>query len=249
MQFAFITGMGRSGTKFVASLLNECAGLHAAHESIGHREFWLLSWYLPGAVYARPFLRQAREALEARAAAPLYVDVNGMLQHCVPELRDAFGEAPVFHLVRDPRKVVRSIYIRRNDADTHIVPKEGGALARWLREDKLYQVCWNWADVTGRLLAQDTRLVRFEDVVSDYGLLRRQLLEPLGAELPESRWRRAVQRRVNATRPPWIRRAYSFLRGKPYVNDYLPPFEAWTPQQQQVLLSVCGEAMRRCGYL
>ncbi len=247
MEYAFITGMGRSGTKFLASLLGR-TNAHARHEHIGNREFWLLSWYLQEQEYTIPYLERESHKLESAFREGLFIDVNGMLHHCVPALHKIFRPRCVLHLVRDPRAVVRSLYTRRNDADVHVVPKDRDALESWLDGDKLYQVCWNWAETTRRLLDQDTQLIRFESIISDYSYTVQNLFEPLGLEMPEPEWHEAVTSPVNATRPAATRRLYAWFRGKPFIRESLPPWPLWSDSQKEILLSVCGDVMSRCGY-
>jgi hypothetical protein len=61
MKYIFITGMGRSGTKFVASVLDSLQDADARHEYIGDKECTLLSWYLPEDVYAVSYLRKIKQ--------------------------------------------------------------------------------------------------------------------------------------------------------------------------------------------
>ena len=249
MNYAFITGMGRSGTKFLTSLLSASPDATTVHEHIGNREFWLLSWYLPTATYAIPYLERSRKKIETTFNDRLFIDVNGMLQNCAPALRQVFSPVEVFHLVRDPREVVRSVFIRRNENDIHLVPLEKEELAQWLDGDKFYQVCWNWAQTTEKLLSEETRMIKLENVIDDFIRLKSDLLDPLGLVLSQDRWKEIVGGKVNATRPAWYRKLYARAKGKTYVKESLPPFSHWTSTQKQMLLDVCGKAMERCGYL
>ena len=81
MKYAFVTGMGRSGTKFLAELLSMTPECKATHEFIGGREFSLLSWYIKAADYAVPYLRRARQRIESEANGEcVFIDVNSYLQ-------------------------------------------------------------------------------------------------------------------------------------------------------------------------
>ena len=60
MRYAFVTGMGRSGTKFLSSLLSIDNNAISNHEYIGNREYWLLSWYL-GNIYQNVILKNAKK--------------------------------------------------------------------------------------------------------------------------------------------------------------------------------------------
>ncbi len=248
MNTAFVTGMGRSGTKLFAALLASCSGARAEHEYIGDREFWLLSWYLPADVYAEPYLKRVRERLDRSGDDRLFIDVNGRLQNCVGTLRSVFSPVAVFHLVRDPRDVVRSLYHRRVESNVHLAPRDRQGMRRWLDGDKFYRICWNWAQATQSLLDSDTRLIRFEDMVSDYAAFRRSVLEPLGLDLPESGWRRIAGTRVNETRSAAWRRLYARVKGKSFVAERLPPYAGWNEEQKRMFADVCGPVMERAGY-
>jgi hypothetical protein len=246
-RYAFFTGMGRSGTKFVTSLLSHCTEANVVHENIGNREYWLLAWYL-GRDYQVAFLEKEKLRIEKIYPKNLFVDVNGYLQHSVETVQELFKPVRVFHLVRDPRNVVRSLYTRRHDGDTHIVPKSDHEIRQWLEGDKFYQVCWNWADTTRRLLTQDTYLVRFEDIQSDYETFSKQILTPLGLNLPAEKWDEVRNTKVNETKPAWYRKLYARYKGKRYISDRLPPYQDWSPKQKEIFESVCGKIRNQCGY-
>ncbi len=247
MNHAFITGMGRSGTSFVARCLSGLPHTDVGHERLGDREFWLLSWYLQGTAYATTYLERERRRLEP-FGDELYVDVNGYLQNAVPALREVFPDCEVFHLVRDPRAVVRSLYSRRGSRSVDLVPRDDPSIRDWLGADKFSQICWNWASTTRLLLEQETRLIRLEDLTGDYELFRDLLLAPLGREMSREAWDRIRNARVNRTRSPLYRRLYAWLKGKEYVQDRLPPFSRWNDRQREVFEELCGELLPVLGY-
>lgn len=249
MKYFFVTGMGRSGTKFLAALLQEINGVHSEHEFIGNREFWTLSHYLPHDVYAIPYLEKTKNEIENSFHEPVFIDINSMLHHCVPALEEVFKPAVIFHLVRDPRSVIRSLYSRRSDKNIHIVPKTKPGIEKWLKSDKFYQVCWNWNDATQKLLSENTTLIRFEDLLSDYDYFNRNILQPSGMSLPIEQWSKTVSHKVNETKPKVYRFVYARLRGKDFVEDELPAFEEWPDSLKKTMYDTCGETMKACGYL
>lgn len=249
MKYVFITGMGRSGTKFLASLLNHIEGIQAEHEFIGNREFWLLSWYLPHDVYAEVYLEQIKKAIEKEPRQKLFIDVSSMLQNCVPALNKVFAPAKIFHLVRDPRNVVRSLYTRRNEKNIHLVPKTKEEMEKWLDGDKFYQICWNWKTTTEKLLSEDTSLIRFEDIVSDYKIFNNKLLQSLQLEMKEFQWSEIVSKKVNETKSKFYRKVYSKLKGKDFIEAELEPFDKWDENRKKILYDVCGDTMKKCGYV
>jgi hypothetical protein len=246
-KYIFITGLGRSGTSFLTRLLSGHPNVYAGHEYIGNREFWLLSWYL-GSAYSKEYLQRAKVSIELNFNESTFIDVNGRLQNCVPELKHIFQTESVLHLVRDPRKVVRSLYMRRNDSNVHLVPKNQTELSRWMDEDKFYQVCWNWARTTEQLLDLGIPLLNFEKLIGDYKYCKVNLMDVAGIQIDEETWKARSAEKVNKTLPKWYRYLYSRAKGKTFVQDVLPDFEAWTPHQKNVFFDVCGPAMERAGY-
>ena len=59
-KYTFITGMGRSGTKFLSQLLQLDSNYMVKHEEIGNREFLLASWYI-GQAYTTPYLKGEKQ--------------------------------------------------------------------------------------------------------------------------------------------------------------------------------------------
>jgi Sulfotransferase domain len=246
-QYIFITGLGRSGTSFLTRLLSGHPNVYAGHEYIGNREFWLLSWYL-GKVYNTEYLKRVKTQIDQKFSETTFIDVNGRLQNCVPELMEIFQPKAVLHLVRDPRKVVRSLYIRRNDNNVHLIPKDKNEISRWLDEDKFYQVCWNWARTTEHLLNQGIPVLNFEKLIGDYDYCKANLLDVAGIQMDQQTWKARSIEKVNKTQPKWYRYLYSRLKGKPFVEDTLPEFSEWAPSQKIVFFEVCGPIMERVGY-
>lgn len=246
-RYVFITGLGRSGTTFLTNLLSGHPGIFSGHEYIGDREFWLLSWYL-GSEYSEEYLKRVKQSIEHKHSENTFIDVNGRLQNCVPELKHVFNNPTVLHLVRDPRKVVRSLYIRRNDKNIHLLPKDRHEISRWLDEDKFYQVCWNWARTTQHLLDQKLPVLLFEKLTGDFGYCKTQLLDVAGITMDEPEWQRRSAIRINKTYPKWYRYLYAKAKGKTFVEDELPEFEYWTPVQKNVFFEVCGPIMDLVGY-
>jgi len=248
MDYVFFTGMGRSGTKFLTTLLGQIPGVHSVHEFIGKREFQLLSWYLDGNSYTIPYLERAKKNIESEFKEGIFIDINGFLQNSAPELKIVFAPKKVFHFVRNPKAVVRSYFTRRNESDIHLVPKNRTELEKWLDSDKFYQICWNWSNTTTQLLDAQTDLILFEKVTTDFTYFKSHILEPLNLVLPIQDWKVAVEKKVNKTHSKHYRWLYAKLKGKTYVEDELPPYEQWPDKYRQQFEELCGPAMKRCGY-
>ena len=250
MKYLFVTGMGRSGTQFLAHLLEHVSNVKVCHEGIGNREFWLMSWYL-GEAYAIPYLEQVRAQIEADHATQnisYFIDVNGYLQHAVPALRTVFQEASIVHLVRDPRKVIPSIYLRRNEQSIDLLPKDPEDLKWWIKASKFEQICWNWMHTTQTLLQQDTILLNFEKVLQDFDYFHERVLRPHRLSLNKSHWMSAKSQKKNQTRSQLFRYLYAKLKGKAFVPNQPIPYEEWTPIQMEQFSSICGPIAQQVNY-
>ena len=248
MKYCFITGMGRSGTTFVANLLRRVENIQVRHEHIGNREYWLLSWYLPGDTYAIPYLERCKKKIDSLQSCSYFIDVNGYLQNSVPYLREVFNPEVIFHLVRDPRTVIPSLYIRRSDNNIHLIPKEREEVEKWLDGDKFQKICWNWTSTTRLLLSQNTPLLQFEKLINDFDYLSEKLLSPLNISLSRAVWMDLKSTKVNKTRNKLFRFVYAKLKGKEFVKDRLPSYDLWSAEQKTIFGEICGNTMKMVGY-
>jgi hypothetical protein len=248
LNYLFITGMGRSGTTFLADLLNKIDGVSAGHERIGNREYWLLSWYL-GSNYSVPFLNKEKQVIDQQqAGAKMYVDVNSYLQNSTSELKTVFGTENVLHLVRDPKEVVRSIYTRRNDFDIHLLPKSEKEVSEWLAADRFFQVCKNWQLAMDQLVGNGIPVIQFEKITSDFAYLKQYLLEPYGLNLTESRWNETRTKKANKTPKKAYRFLYAKVKGKQFQPDELSKFDTWPAEYQQIFNDLCKDYSVKLGY-
>jgi len=257
MRMFFIMALGRSGTKFLASLL--------AHDRRGrvHHEPYPLDPRLIVLRYAGGFDAVLGNLLQERFAALLpgagqaefYGEINSYLRYEVDWLRSRFD--PLFvHLVRDGRDFVRSAYIRGVytplEPDGPIVPKDGDPYAgEWPRMSRFQRLCWYWMHTNEFLATKIAAAVRFEDVLRDYALFREKILEPTGVRVSEQLWRREVERPKNTSQGFRLRsRLVGLLRGKRSIPDLrpLPPWQEWNDDMTGQFNAICGRTMDRFGY-
>jgi hypothetical protein len=236
----FVLGIGRSGTTFLADLLDRVEKASVQHEPLD-RDFRAHQEAFRDPERAFDYVDRFRApdiCLRAQAEdAEVYGEVNSVLRRHAEALQAAFPEAGFLHLVRDGRDVVRSMYsataMLEGDPNTQdIYPREGDPYAdEWPQMSRFERVCWYWR-VENRYLRQYIdAFVRFEDVLASHEGFREGLLEPLGLELPEPVWAEAVDRPKNPTR------------------DYdLPAWPDWNEERKQAFAEICGEEMRAFGY-
>jgi len=250
MDYIFFLGSGRSGTKFTGRFMKSIDNtLISEHEYIGNRNFSLLSYYLKNTNYSRIFLSKVKEEIESSFNGEVFSDSNGYLSFASKTLEEVFKPKKIYHLVRDPRMVVSSLLVRRDPARLQPMPNDDASLERWINSDILYQICWNWNNVTSHLIEHHYELLHFEKLISDYEYCREKILNPLGKQMTKEKWESIVNQKVNKTRGKMFRFLYSKIKQKHYENRELIPFEQWSDADQKVLIEVCGENMKKLGYL
>lgn len=232
--------LGRSGTSFLADLLARAEGARVRHEPRGEDlGAWRRARSSPEA--AAPYLERFALPdvyLRERDADPeTYGEVNSYLRRHADALRSVLPGTRVFHLVRDGRDVVRSMYARatltpEDEATAGLLasgeldgPAAGGEPTRFER------LCRYWRDENAWLRERTECTVRLEDLVEDYGRFREELLEPLGLEVGHAAWSETVDRPANVTEE----------------HELAPP-EAWSGERARRFWEVCGEEMERYGY-
>jgi hypothetical protein len=257
MRTFFILALGRSGTHFLATLL--------AQDGRGrvHHEPWPLDSRLMVLRRAGGFGKAIEPLLEERFAelmpaegeAAFYGEVNSYLRYEAEWLRSRFDPV-LIHLVRDGRDFVRSSYIRgvytRNEPDGPILPRDDEPwAAEWGAMTRFDRLCWYWAHTNERLAATVGNPVRFEDLLRDYGIFRRRVLEPTGVEISEGTWRREIDHPRNTSRRYKMKTAaVRLLRGSDHLPrfDPLPPWREWDAARTARFWEICGPTMKRLGY-
>ncbi len=248
MKYIFITGMGRSGTTFLASLLKNLNNTYAGHEMIGQREFWLLSWYLSETAYVTEFLQRAKSKIESSVQKDYYIDVSPYLQYATDDLDKIFQPEAILHIVRHPKEVIRSLYTRRNERETHLLPKDKIEIQRWLDADRFEQICWNWKHAVGNLLDKKIPVIRFEDLISNYDYFNEKLIRPFGFTLTEENWNNVKSKKVNKTHGSIYRFIYARIKGKVFQPDELPEYSHWPEAFKKTFQDYCEPGMKQLGY-
>ena len=242
MQFVIITGMGRSGSTFLAHLLDQSDAQEARHEHFAGRTFLHLSYYVPDHPFLHQALRRQRDALGAKLpAGAKLVDVNPWLRYGMGVVREVLGAPPCFQLVRDGRKVVSSMYRQKSytpeEKSLPLLPDAPETLAAWPGWSRFERLCWLWQRSVRGLLEQQIPTIRLETLLEDYDYLRRHLLEPGGLALDRAVWEGLRHRPLNRGRP----RLANLLRGR--AVDL-----RWSDDHERRFQTICGETMAAVGY-
>jgi len=191
----FVTGHGRSGTLWLARVLNRCdPTVNVHHEPLGQFDAArYAAAYERGAPATERWLRQRVTRMERiweRHPDQGYAEVNSYLRYCVPRLREVF-DVPVAALVRDGRYVVRSMLARGCYTRAGYPPIQPPQSM-----SPFAACCWYWADTYRRLIPLGVRFWRLEDVNARWPSFR-SLCNEVGLDADRGVWTANVNRRAN----------------------------------------------------
>lgn len=233
-----IVSTGRTGTTWLAKLLATIPGVLATHEPVRHEQFaWAKAFSDVGAArrYAEFRMRYIR-AEYLRLGCSVYVEANGALRRHVQALKQIDPSLYIPHVVRDGRDLVTSVMNRPSItvADPyyhfHDITGEfvGGAVSP---QTKFEKACWLWKIENEFMAEHCDYTVRFEDMMTDYGVFCKAFCEPIGVTLSYDRWSKSLRKVENATR-----------------DVAFPGWEGWSDEHKRYFLDCCGDAMRKFGY-
>jgi hypothetical protein len=241
LEVFFILSVGRSGSMFLANLLNQAPESQVCHEPT-RADFaaYVEAFYDENAAidYLQRF-RKKEIYLRIREENPrTYGEVNtNMRRHC-NALEQEFPNLTLIHLVRDGRDVVRSMMSRRTfqpwdpvTSQIHPLDVEGEWAKTWPQMKRFEKACWYWMIENRFLRRRIGRVTQFERLISDYGYFASHLLAPLGLTISQSEWEVAKRRPKNVTR-----------------QYQIPHWSEWDDEKKQAFEKICGAEMRANGY-
>lgn len=234
-----ITGLGRSGTVFLAELLDLIPNYAVYHETAADRDAMTTAYQDSAAAYQ--YLRTKRRfTVTGRILTTgciTYGEVNSYLRYHVEALMKDWN-VTILHLVRDGRDVVRSMmnrqtYTERDSKHSgRITPRPDDPwYEAWPTMDRFARLCWYWSATNEHLLRYRLSLIRFEDIISCFDKFENQVMRPINAYLPYEVWDQRRQQRRNVSEKP------SF-----------PKWPNWTTIQQECFNEICGATMARLNY-
>jgi len=223
-----ITGHGRTGTLWLARLLDKCdPSVHVHHEPLAQFDAARYAQVYDGTLDAAEFVRQRQprmERIQQRHPDDGYAEVNSYLRYCVPALRDAFPDTPVLALVRDGRFVVRSLLARGCYQRPGYPPIEPPG-----KMSPFAACCWYWADTYRRLVEERVMAYPLEVLNESFASFA-ILCGMVGIEADHDVWLRFAGKRANVG-----------------VESDAPP--VWTFDEAETFARVAGDVQEWFGYL
>lgn len=197
----FVTGMGRSGTKWLADVLNQDDSVRVHHEPIGLDRDACYAARRGGLNIGR-FFRVRRERMEEIYNLDRdnrdnrdnrdYAEVNSYLRYMALNLENEF-KCPVVGLVRDGRATIRSLINQK------VYQIDGYPPLRPPPELSYFgRVCWYWADAYEILLDSSVPVFRLEKLNTSYQYFS-VLCSILSVEVTKDQWAKYAGHRVNAS--------------------------------------------------
>jgi hypothetical protein len=227
----FITSIGRSGTKFLSTLLNQCEDTLVLHEPVirdRSKQRDCFNNQKKSYEYIHNFRKDV--IINKAKGYKNYGEVNGLLRRHIVALKKEFPKAKFLHLIRDGRDVVRSIYSRRtykpNDPSTRGVSPAGG----WKNQTRFEKICWYWNIENIYMSKHIDKCIALERLVSDWDYFKENVLDYLGLELPREKWEEMRNTKINAT------------RGAKYT---LPLYDGWSRRKKKTFRIICGDTRDR----
>lgn len=246
----FVMSLGRSGTKWLATILSRDRGALVYHEPFNELMAYLRAYsgnedieqYIRGFRMKEIYLRVRGRNFK------VYGEVNSYLRLYCPAIKKYLPNAVLIHNVRDGRAFIRSVYTRGGMRDgsfrlkyvgkgiaelaTWLPREQRERLRNWVRLPYFERLCWLWRienEFIERCVGKEP--VRFEDMLRDYNYFKHRILEPLGIDVSKDTWFEMTRKRINVSRM--------------YL---LPPWEKWDKGMKRIFDEICGDLMRRYGY-
>lgn len=234
-------GLFRSGTTFLANMLNETVADAVVQHEANVNDYWFYTRALRSPQQAQAYIDSYRLAeLQQRlrdTPCRRYGEISPFLRRHAAALRQQLPEAPMFHLVRGGRAVVRSLMSRElfapHDPMSAAIrpPHNDPYAAAWSGMSRFERLCWLWAADNRYLREQIGHLVQFERLLVDYDYFDHRIARHLGLHIDQADWAVQVARVKNPT--PRYR-----------VSE----FEDWPSAWREAFERICGDEMTACGY-
>ena len=252
----FVLAHGRSGTQFLSHLLDTDPQAVVLHEPYdGDLDYFPYSLQPSYRSVIDGYLTERFDTI-LRGLPPgikIYGEVNSLLRHHAAWLNENLHPYMI-PLVRDGRDVVRSMYSRNvysiPSKFIPAYPQDGDPYsATWKDMSRFERLCWYWQYSNNSLSRQVSNLVRFEDIIADYGAVKEKILNPTGLTVSRETWEKKIKSKKNATNTGgirgWIKRR---VMKKEALPGQLSHWRKWSPEMTNTFWTICGTTMKNMGY-
>ncbi len=240
-RFFFGYGVFRSGTTFLANLLNR----HARDAIVMHEANVVDYWYYPKAIQSD---QSAVDYLKNYRLAEIYLrikdntfttygEINPFLRRHVAAMSEVFPAAQQFQVVRNPENVIRSLmsrelFSKKDPMGKLIFPPANDPMAdRWEYMSRFEKLCWMWSADNQFIRTHAAHCIKFECLFESFEYFNQFVLNFLGLHMNPEDWERKIGAVNNATP------RYTF-----------PRYSDWTAADKSSFEQLCGVEMSVYGY-
>lgn len=240
-QFFFVLASPRSGTVFLTDLLLSQKNMAQVEHEANITDYLAYAEAIQSSeaalAYIQNFRRQDMFWRSRGNGKRLYGEVNPFLSLHAKALQQCFSQAQLFHLVKDGRTIVRSMFSRSKlgakdpMAKPIFPPLHDAYHDRWDKMGRFEKICWQWQFENRYLREQIENRLYFEQLSSDYTYFKTHFLEKMGFEVSETEWKNYINSPKNES--PIYR---------------MPHHSAWSSEEKAIFERICGDEMRALGY-
>lgn len=236
----FILSIGRSGTNFLSNLLNLVPKAYVEHEPVRNDfKSYQKAFYSEKRAYLYlKYFRKKEIYLRARDKnVSIYGEVNSALRRHSKSLKELIPNAKIIHLVRDGRDVVRSGLSRKTMTKEDNITRNIRPLKcdpwfhDWENMTRFEKICWYW-DIENRYLKKNVeKVIKFEELISNFDYFEEELLKNLNLKLSKEIWETEIMIPKNIS------------------SEYkIPHWTKWDQKKRETFVQICGETMKKLGY-
>jgi len=255
----FILSLGRSGTTFLAELLNKDPNAFVLHEPYELDK--QIIFYRYAGVFSTildKFLQERFSKLFSQVEGhKIYGECNSYLRYEVDWLKTQLNANLIF-LTRDGRDFVRSAYTRKVltalDHQQSIVPRDNDPYAeKWHQLDRFEKLCWYWRHTNEFLFSKLMYPVHFEKLINNYDYFKEKILKPTGGDISYDVWEREVKKPKNTSKKEsmiktTIKQILLYRKDTQEIHKPIPPCQMWDKNKTNKFWEICGETMTKLGY-
>jgi hypothetical protein len=233
-----VVSTGRTGTTWLANTLASDARALVHHEPIRREQLaWAAAFNDPDAAagYTEFRLRYIQRDIQSHPGR-IYVECNGALRRHGKDIKSRCPNVYLPLIIRDGRDIVASVMQRPSltEADPVLRSVASGNSVlgrRWSSLDKFQKICLLWRVENEYALQYADKVVRFEDMMSDYQAFHDCFCQPTGIHVDAGLWssRSRVKDDANCST-----RRYGWAE--------------WNGEQRGFFRAECGALMTSFGY-